>query len=187
MDERKVLSVQELATQEGKSIQSIYKRIRNKNDIIQNFLQRDNEGNIIEPYMIYADGVDIIYKKNRLNYQTNTKPTEPGLVEFRQQEEKQESKQEQNACIKAIEALQEQLKVLQDELKEAREDKQRKDELIFQLNERLEESQSNLERQQKLQALDRKRIQELEASHATPFRRLLNVFKRPKVTEMNWK
>lgn len=163
------LSVQELSDRTGKTIQSIYKRIRNKNDIIQSFLKRDREGNIIEPVKIFESAIDVIYNKGATATKLNPKPS---LVEFRQEEEKKESKQEQNAYTKAIDVLQEQLKVLQAELQAEREDKQRKDNLIFELNERLAESQRNLDQQQQLQLLDRNRIKELEEINTTQLQQL---------------
>lgn len=160
--EESELSVQELSNRTGKSIQSIYKRIRNKNDMIQSFLKRDNEGNILEPVKIFESAIDVIYNKGATSSKLNPKPS---LVEFRQEEEKTESKQEQNAYTKAIDVLQDQLKVLQNELQAEREDKQQKDRLIFELNERLAESQRNLDQQQKLQLIDRQRIKELEETN----------------------
>lgn len=172
--EESELSVQELSNRTGKSIQSIYKRIKNKNDIIQSFLKRDSEGNILEPVKIFESAIDVIYNNGATSPKLNTKPS---LVEFRQEEEKTESKQEQNAYTKAIEVLNEQLKVLQNELQAEREDKQQKDKLIFELNERLAESQRNLDQQQQLQLLDRQRIKQLEERNTKPlYLRLLDKF-----------
>lgn len=172
--EENELSVQELSNRTGKSIQSIYKRIKNKNDIIQGFLKRDSEGNILEPVKVFESAIDVIYNKGATSSQLNSKPSS---VEFRQEEEKTESKQEQKAYTKAIEVLNEQLKVLQEELKAEREDKQQKDKLIFELNERLAESQRNLDQQQQLQLLDRQRIKQLEERNIKPlYLRLLDKF-----------
>ena len=184
MEEKEVLTVQELASLKGKTIQGIYKRIKNPNDIIQNFLKRDSNGNVIQPYMIFVNGIDIIYpkdKKERDNIQLNNKPR---LVEFSQKEEKKEKKEEQTAYFKAIEVLQEQLNLLQEELRVEREEKQKKDDLIIQLNDRLAESQRNLDQQQKLQLMDKKRIQELEEISTKPLhRRLIAFFSRKGATE----
>ena len=174
------LSVQELSDRTGKSIQSIYKRIKNKNDIIQSFLKRDNKGNILEPVKIFESAIDVIYNKGATATKLNTKPS---LVKFSQEEEKKENKQEQNAYTKAIDILQDQLKVLQNELQAEREDKQQKDKLIFELNERLAESQRNLDQQQQLQLLDRQRIKELEEIntkqlHKPLHQKLLDVFRK---------
>lgn len=170
------LSVQELSNRTGKSIQSIYKRIKNKNDVIQGFLKRDSEGNILEPVKVFESAIDVIYNKGATSPKLNTKPS---LVEFRQEEEKRENKEEQNAYAKAIDLLQEQLKVLQAELQAEREDKHKKDDLIFQLNERLAESQRTLDQQQRLQLLDRQRIKELEEKNTRPLhQRLLDVFRK---------
>lgn len=175
------LSVQELSNRTGKSIQSIYKRIKNKNDMIQGFLKRDNEGNVLEPVKIFENVIDVIYNKETTVSKLNPKPS---LVEFRQEEEKQEIKTEQNAYTKAIEILQDQLNLLQKELQAEREDKQKKDELIFQLNERLAESQRNLDQQQQLQLLDRQRIKQLEEKNTRPLHlRLLDVFRKKEEKE----
>lgn len=162
------LSVQELSNKTGKSIQSIYKRIKNKNDIIQGFLKRDNEGNIIEPVRIYEKVIDVIYNKSVSQPKLNPKPSSVEVVE--------DSKK--NVYLRTIEVLQEQLNLLQVELRDEREDKKQKDKLIFELTERLSESQRNLDQQQQLSALDKKRILSLEEKNARPFRRLLDVFKR---------
>ena len=78
---------------------------------------------------------------------------------------------------KAIEVLNDQLKLLQNELQAEREDKQQKDKLIFELNERLAESQRNLDQQQRLQLIDRQRIKELEERNTKPLvLRLLDKF-----------
>lgn len=170
------LSVQELSNRTGRSIQSIYKRIRNKNDVIQGFLKRDSEGNVLEPVKVFESVIDVVYNKG------NSKPkpnTQPSLVEFRQKEEGKERKEEQTAYSKTIEVLQEQLNLLQEELKAERADKEQKDKLIFELNERLAESQRNLDQQQQLQLLDRRRIQELEERNTRPLhQRLLDVFRK---------
>ncbi len=172
--EENELSVQELSDRTGRTIQSIYKRIKNKNDVIQGFLKRDNEGNILEPVKIFESAIDVIYNKGATATKLNPKPS---LVEFRQEEEKTESKQEQNPYTKAIEVLNDQLKLLQNELQAEREDKQQKDKLIFELNERLAESQRNLDQQQRLQLIDRQRIKELEEKNTKPlYLRLLDKF-----------
>lgn len=164
--EENELSVQELSNKTGKSIQSIYKRIKNENDVIQGFLKRDNEGNILEPVRIFESVIDVIYNKGATATKLNTKPS---LVEFRQKEEKEESKQEQNAYTKAIEVLQDQINLLKEELEVEREEKKQKDIFISQLNDRLAESQRNLDQQQQLQLLDKKRIRELEERNTRPF------------------
>lgn len=166
------LSVQELSNRTGKSIQSIYKRIKNKNDMIQGFLKRDNEGNVLEPVRIFENVIDVIYNKGASPLNLNPKPS---LDEFREKEDKHEV----NAYIKAIEVLQEQLNLLQEELKIEREEKKRKDDLISQLNNRLAESQKSLDQQQQLQLLDKKRILELEERNTRPFHlRLLDIFRK---------
>lgn len=179
--EENELSVQELSNRTGKTIQSIYKRIKNENDVIQGFLKRDNEGNILEPVRIFESVIDVVYNKGT----TATKPsTKPSLVEFRQKEEKAESKQEQNAYAKAIEVLQDQINLLKEELEVEREEKKQKDVLISQLNDRLAESQRNLDQQQQLQLLDKKRIRELEERNTRPLhQRLLDVFRKKEVEQ----
>ncbi len=170
------LSVQELSDRTGRTIQSIYKRIKNKNDVIQSFLKKDSEGNIIEPLRIFESAIDVIYNKSATASKLNSKPS---LVQFRETEEKQERKEEQTAYVKAIDALQEELRALQEQLRAEREDKQKKDDLIFQLNERLAESQRNLDQQQRLQLLDRQKIQQLEERNARPLlQKICDVFKK---------
>lgn len=170
------LSVQELSDRTGRTIQSIYKRIKNKNDVIQSFLKKDNEGNIIEPVRIFESAIDVIYNKGATASKLNPKPS---LVQFRETEEKQEKKEEQTAYLKTIDVLQEQLNLLQEELRAEREDKQKKDDLIMQLNERLAESQRNLDQQQRLQLLDRQKIQQLEERNARPLlQKFFDVFKK---------
>ena len=163
------LSVQELSDRTGRTIQSIYKRIKNKNDVIQSFLKKDSEGNIIEPLRIFESAIDVIYNKSATASKLNSKPS---LVQFRETEE-------QTAYVKAIDALQEELRALQEQLRAEREDKQKKDDLIFQLNERLAESQRNLDQQQRLQLLDRQKIQQLEERNARPLlQKICDVFKK---------
>lgn len=166
------LSVQELSDRTGRSIQSIYKRIRNKNDVIQSFLKKDSEGNIVEPLRIFESAIDVIYNRGTTASKLNPKPS---LVQLREEEKKEE----QTAYLKTIDILQEQLNLLQEELKAEREDKQKKDDLIMQLNERLAESQRNLDQQQKLQLLDRQKIQQLEERHSRPLlQKFIDVFKK---------
>lgn len=163
------LSVQELSNRTGKSIQSIYKRIKNKNDVIHGFLKRDNKGNIIEPVRIYENVIDVIYNKKSDIPKLNPKPS---LVEPL-------GENKESPYLKTIEVLQEQLNLLQVELSAEREDKKQKDKLIFELTERLAESQRNLDQQQQLSALDKKRILALEEKNARPLhRRLLDVFRK---------
>lgn len=170
------LSVQELSNKTGRSIQSIYKRIRNKNDVIQGFLKRDSEGNVLEPVRVFESVIDVVYNKGNFKPKPNSKPC---LVEVRQEGEGKEKKEEKTAYSKTIEVLQEQLNLLQEELKAERADKEKKDKLIFELNERLAESQRNLDQQQQLQLLDRRRIQELEERNIKPLhQRLLDVFRK---------
>lgn len=181
MEEMQELSVQELSDRTGRSIQSIYKRIRNKNDSIQAFLKRDSEGNVVEPVRVFESVIETIYNKNKgrtnLNYKSN-------LVEVSERESREKEKEAQSAYSKAIEVLQQQLNLLQEELKAEREEKQQKDKLIFELNERLAESQRNLDQQQQLQLLDKQRIKELEEKGTKPLhKRLLDVFRRKAVEE----
>ncbi len=184
MEEKEVLTVQELENLKKKSIQGIYKRIKNPNDVIQNFLKRDNDGHIVEPYMIFTKGIDIIYPKDKNKNNTSKLNNNPSLaVEFN----KEGKQQEKTAYTKTIEILQEQLNLLQEELKAERADKQQKDKLIFELNERLAESQRNLDQQQKLQLFDRKRIQELEEGNTRPLhKKLLSLFSRRGATANEW-
>lgn len=179
--EENELSVQELSDKTGKSIQSIYKRIKNKNDVIQSFLKRDSEGNILEPVRIFESVIDVVYNKTT----TATKPnTKHSSVEFSQEEERKENKQEQNAYIKAIEILQDQLNLLKDQLEFEREEKKTKDVLISQLNDRLAESQRNLDQQQQLQLLDKQRIRQLEEKNTRPLhQRLLDVFRKKDIEQ----
>lgn len=179
--EENELSVQELSNMTGKTIQSIYKRIKNENDVIQGFLKRDNEGNILEPVRIFESVIDVVYNKGTTATKLNTKPS---LVEFRQEEEKAENKQEQNAYTKAIEVLQDQINLLKEELEVEREEKKQKDVLISQLNDRLAESQRNLDQQQQLQLLDKQRIRQLEERNTRPLhQRLLDVFRKKEVEQ----
>ena len=176
MDEN-TLSVQELSNKIGKSIQSIYKRINNKNDMIQGFLKRDEQGNIIEPVRIYEKVIDVVYNKGDIK----PKPTaKPSLVEVSEKE----TQQEQNAYTKAIEVLQDQINLLKEELEVEREEKKQKDVLISQLNDRLAESQRNLDQQQQLQLLDKQRIRQLEEKNTRPLhQRLLDVFRKKEVEQ----
>ena len=88
--EENELSVQDLSNRTGKSIQSIYKRIKNENDVIQGFLKRDNEGNIIEPVRIFESVIDIVYNKGANTTKLNPKPLHQRLLDvFRKKEVEQ--------------------------------------------------------------------------------------------------
>lgn len=175
MEEKQELSVQELSNRTGKSIQSIYKRIRNPNDLLQGFLKRDSDGNVIEPVRIFENAIDIIYNKGKPAPKPKPKHS---LVQLSSAEETKEKKEEQNAYSKAIEVLQEQLNLLQEELKVERADKEKKDKLIFELNERLAESQRMIDQQQKLSLADKQQILLLEEKTKPVPKRLFDIFKR---------
>lgn len=172
MEEKQELSVQELSNRTGRTIQSIYKRIRNPNDLLQGFLKRDSNGNVVEPVRIYENAIDIIYNKGKTTTNLNPKP------QLSSAEETKEKKEEQNAYSKAIEVLQEQLNLLQEELKVERADKEKKDKLIFELNERLAESQRMIDQQQKLSLADKQQILLLEEKTKPVHKRLFDIFKR---------
>lgn len=176
MDEN-TLSVQELSNKIGKSIQSIYKRINNKNDMIQGFLKRDEQGNIIEPVRIYEKVIDVVYNKGDIK----PKPTaKPSLVEVSEKE----TQQEQNAYIKAIEILQGQLNLLKDELQAEREANKQKDKLNSELLESLNKCQQNLDQEQQLHLIDSKRLIALEQKQSKPFfQRLLGTFRKKEVEQ----
>lgn len=176
MEETTYISVQELSNRTKKSIQSIYKRIKNKNDVIQSFLKRDNEGNILEPYQLNESIIDIVYNKKKSNTQLNSKPC---LVEFRGEKTENEKKEEQTAYSKTFDILNEQLNLLREQLSAEREENQRKDNLIFELNQRIAESNKMLDQQQQLSLADKKRILELEGqqeSQKTKRKKLFGIF-----------
>ncbi len=155
------LSVQELSEKTGKTIQSIYKRIKNKNDLIQGYLKRDENGNITEPVKIYASVIEGIYNKkpnndNKLNSKLNS--TLFSSVHT--------SNEESIVYIKTIEILQtelNQLKIqLQEQLNLQKEEMREKNKIIESLSERLAESQQMINQQQQLSMIDKKKILELE-------------------------
>ena len=150
-EEKKYITVSDLSNITGKTIQSIYKRIKNKDDKIQQFTKKDNNGNFIINTKVLSE----IYNINddtKLNLDKFSKSS----VKFNN---KKEDKYQENQVI--IE-LREQIKLLKQQIETHKESETTKDKLIFELNERLKENQIIIEQQQKLTLTDKQHIVFLE-------------------------
>lgn len=156
MEEKEIefISVADVSKITGRTIQSIYKRIRNNSDKIQEFVKKDNAGNFI----IDTRALTEIYNIDNNNNATelNYKKVSERLVEF---SNKQEQKKKDNEII--IE-LREQINLLKQQIDMQKEAEATKDKIIFELNERLKENQVIIEQQQKLALTDKQHIAFLE-------------------------
>lgn len=156
-EEKEYISVADVSKITGRTIQSIYKRIRNENDKIQQFVKKDNEGNFI----INIEALKVIYNIDNDNNTTklNYEKVSKRLVEF---SNKKEEKQQENQII--IE-LREQISFLKQQIETQKEADATKDKLIFELNQRLKENQVIIEQQQKLALTDKQHIAFLEEQY----------------------
>lgn len=151
---KEFISIKDFAELAGVTTQSIYKRIKKADNPIQPFIKQEGNQFTIDKValqVLYKVGVeetttqqgcevDKEVEKHYLNKGTETRARE----------------QEENASLKVIDILQEQLEA-------QRKDIESKNILIAELNNRLAESQRMLDQQQKLSIIDKQRILELEA------------------------
>ena len=155
--EKEYISVADVSNITGKTIQSIYKRIRNSEDKIQEFVKKDNAGNFI----IDTEALKVIYNIDKENDNTklNYKRVSESSVKF---SNKKEEKQQENQVISE---LREQISLLKQQIETQKEAETIKDKLIFELNERLKENQVIIEQQQKLALTDKQHIAFLEEQY----------------------
>ena len=154
--EKEYFSVTEISEMTGKSIQSIYKRIRNNKDLIQPFVEKDNNGNFI----IKKDVLSKVYGINNKNICNDKKFS--GLVEFSNNNTEEETEQQESIVINE---LREQINLLKEQVETQKDINSTKDKLIFELNERLKENQIIIEQQQKLTLTDKQHIAFLEEQY----------------------
>lgn len=151
---KKFIPIKEFAELAGVSTQSIYKRIKKADNPIQPFIKQ--EGN---QFTIDKVALQVLYKVE-VEETTNQQgfKVENPLLEAQEKdgEKKENAEEKENASLKVINILQEQLEA-------QRKDIESKNNLIAELNNRLAESQRMLDQQQKLSIIDKQRILELEA------------------------
>lgn len=137
------ISISEFAAAAGVSQQSVYKRLRNKDDAIQPFFKKIGGKKYISKYAI-----DVIYREEEPHETTQEEQTEEP------QEEPKEEKTNDNILL---EILQQQLETLRNELEV-------KNKQIENLNDRLAEANNLINQQQQLHLLDTQRMAALEAA-----------------------
>lgn len=138
------ISISEFAAAAGVSQQSVYKRLRNKDDAIQPFCKKIDGKKYISKYAI-----DIIYRDEEPQETTQEEQTE-------EPQEEPTEKANENVLMTI---LQQQLETLRNELEV-------KNKQIENLNNRLAEANNLISQQQQLQLLDTQRIAALEAAAA---------------------
>lgn len=150
-----LLSVKEIADIVGVTEQSVYKRISKVDNPIQPFVVK--EGNQLR---IRKSAIELVYRKKVDN--TTTQPSLEGVkkVEKETENETEQQTEKGNAIPSAsyekiIDILRQQLEANQKEMEE-------KNNIIRALNERLAEQSQMLNQQQKLSALDKQQILELD-------------------------
>ena len=155
------LSINEVAELADVTTQSIYKRLKKKDNPIQAYVVM--EGN---QTMLKKEVLSEIYNKQiegvgLCNYQPSCKVDQPVAEEHIEQQQTKENTKEskgeatETASFKVIEILREQIKIQNEEI-------QQKNKVIADLNERLAESQKMLDQQQRLSLADKQTILLLE-------------------------
>lgn len=139
MNEDQYLSVKEFAQAAGVSVQSVYKRLNQVENSLNQYL------NLIDGRKM----LDIKALKDLYGVEVE-QPVEQPL---------NRNSQPDSTCDTAIKAFNQQLEVLQDQLKS-------KDQQIEELNQRLKESMQLLDQQQKLTAIAEQKVMMLEQQSA---------------------
>lgn len=178
------LSINEVAELAKVTTQSIYKRLKKKDNPIQAYVVM--EGN---QTMLKKEVLSEIYNKQiegvgLCNYQPSLKVDQPIKEEHAEQqktkEETIENKKEasETASFKVIEILREQIKMQNEEI-------QQKNKVIADLNERLADSQRMLDQQQRLSLADKQQILMLEEKARSKrgiISKFINLFKSEEAT-----
>lgn len=182
-NEKEYFYVAEVAEITGRTIQGIYKRIRDKEDKIQPFVKEDEEGT----YVIHKEALKVIYKIDYENIEAaDTKQSQEEFsnnsVQFSNKFTKTKE-EENNTTIELL--LREQIDLLKQQLEEQKEINKGKDKLIFELNERLAESQRMVDQQQRLSLVDKQlMLEEKTGTHKQGvISRFINLFKKNEDTE----
>lgn len=153
------LDAYEFSHYAGITPQAIYKRIRKKDNAINQFINHDSKPLAINKKALkelYFIDIEEIEKKE----EASAEVCKPSLQVYKPLKEKerenlqQESKREVNPVYKPIKEIEETsadiIKILQEQIETERENNRQKDLLITELNKRLEQSQNMLDKQQTL-------------------------------------
>lgn len=153
--EQEYLSIKEFAMLAGVSCQSIYKRIGKENNPIKPYLRKvGNQFTISKSalYVLYNVKVEEIEEQPSLKVE---KQPQENIKELKEETEKLRTEKSDSASLKLIEILNEQLKA-------ERQENENKNKIIADLTEMLKESNRMLDQAQKLNALDKQTILELQ-------------------------
>ena len=156
--DKEFISTKEFAESVGVSVQAIYKRIRNKNDKIQPFLNQVN-GKVY----ISKKAIDELFKTGELNQDLNQVEKVYKLPGEHNQED----------FFKVLDTLHEQIIAYRKEI-------ETKDKQIADLLELMRTNQVVLSQQQELSLMDKKKILQLESAEDKKKRNLFNWFKNNK-------
>lgn len=153
------LDAYEFSHYAGITPQAIYKRIRKKDNAINQFINHDskpltiNKKALKELYFIDIDDIEKkeetsaeVYKHSLQVY----KPIEEKEQETAQRQEKEKVNHHSKPLEEIKEASADIIKILQEQIETERESNRQKDLLITELNKRLEQSQNMLDKQQTL-------------------------------------
>lgn len=154
---QELITIREFATIAGVTEEAVYKRLRKQDNPLKEFVQVVGNRKMID-----KSALDIFYKGqyNHTTTQPSSKVVQPTPQE--QTEDAEQQKKDKEAERKT--ASQQVIDILKEQLEAQRKDIESKNFIIAELNERLAESQTMLDQQQKLSMADKKRILELEAS-----------------------
>lgn len=151
--ENEYIGIKEFAELAGVSSQSIYKRIKKENNPIQPFLKKvGNQFTISKTALLVLYNVEI--------EKTTIKPSLK--VEQPIEKEEQQPRLDENS-IKKDTAYDKLINILQEQLEAQRKEMDNKNKIIETLTEALKDSQKMLDQAQQLNAIDKKRILQLEA------------------------
>lgn len=170
------LSISEVADLAEVSSQSIYKRLKKKDNPIHSYVVM--EGN---QTMLKKEILSEIYKKQiegveLCNYQPSLKVDQPKAEEQQEAKESKESaiykkyNESETASYKVIEILREQIKMQNEEI-------QQKNKIIADLNDRLADSQRMLDQQQRLSLADKQEILMLGQGRKGLLSKVISFFK----------
>lgn len=153
------LDAYEFSHYAGITPQAIYKRIRKKDNTINQFINHDSKPLTINKKALkelYFIDIEEIEKKE----EASAEVCKPSLQVYKPLEEKEQEiaqgqeKEKVNPVYKPIEVTEKTsadiIKILQEQIETERENNRQKDLLITELNKRLEQSQNMLDKQQTL-------------------------------------
>ena len=164
--DKEFISIKDFAEKVGVSVQAIYKRINNKNDKIQPYLNQFNG-----KFFVSIKAVDELFKTDNLNQDLNQveNPCEIPGIELNDKN-----------FSKVIDTLTAQIISYRKEIETKDKQIETKDKQIADLTELMKSNAQMLNQQQQLNLMDKQKILQLESAEDKKKRKFFDLFKNNK-------